>query len=103
MEQLCSALAEEGILFIYGGLSEQPTPYPHWTVAIKGLSIRGWVFSAITKNPQRFARVREVILAGLASGHLTPVIAKTFSLDQIADAHAYLESNQQVGKIVVSV
>ena len=31
------------------------------------------------------------------------VIAKTFTLDQIADAHAYLESNQQLGKIVVTV
>ncbi len=103
VEKLCAALAEEGILFIYGGLSGQPTPYPHWPVALKGLSIRGWVFSAIANKPERFTRVREVIIAGLASGHLTPVIAKTFTLDQIADAHAYMESNQQIGKVVVSV
>jgi NADPH:quinone reductase-like Zn-dependent oxidoreductase len=103
VEKLCAALAEEGILFIYGGLSEQPTPYPHWPVALKGLSIRGWVFSAIASKPERFNRVRQVILAGLASGHLKPVIARTFTLDQIAEAHAYLESNQQVGKIVVTV
>jgi NADPH:quinone reductase-like Zn-dependent oxidoreductase len=103
VEKLCGALAEEGILFIYGGLSEQPTPYPHWPVALKGLSIRGWVFSAIASKPERFNRVRQVILAGLASGHLKPVIARTFTLDQIADAHAYVESNQQIGKIVVTV
>jgi NADPH:quinone reductase-like Zn-dependent oxidoreductase len=103
IEKLCSALADEGILFIYGSLSGQPTPYPHWTVAMKGLSIRGWVFSAISNKPERYARVRETILAGLASGHLKPVIAKTFTLDQIADAHAYLESNQQIGKVVVTV
>jgi NADPH:quinone reductase-like Zn-dependent oxidoreductase len=103
VEKLCNALAEEGILFIYGGLSEQPTPYPHWPVALKGLSIRGWVFSAIASKPERFARVRETIQAGLASGHLKPVIAKTFTLDQIVQAHAYLESNQQVGKVVVTV
>src|ERR1700733_13469801 len=103
VEKLCNALAEEGILFIYGGLSEQATPYPHWPVALKGLSIRGWVFSSIANKPERFTRVRQVILAGLASGHLKPVIAKTFTLDQIVDAHAYMESNQQVGKVVVSV
>jgi NADPH:quinone reductase-like Zn-dependent oxidoreductase len=103
VEKLCNALAEEGILFIYGSLSGQPTPYPHWPVALKGLSIRGWVFSAISNKPERYARVREVILAGLASGHLKPVIAKTFTLDRIVDAHAYLESNQQVGKVVVTV
>lgn len=103
VEKLCNALAEEGILFIYGSLSGQPTPYPHWPVAMKGLSIRGWVFSAISNKPERYARVREVIQAGLSSGHLKPVIAKTFTLDQIADAHAYLESNQQIGKVVVTV
>jgi len=103
VEKLCSALAEEGILFIYGSLSGQPTPYPHWTVALRGLSIRGWVFSAISNRPERYTRVRETILAGLASGHLKPVIAKTFTLDQIADAHAYMESNQQIGKVVVTV
>jgi NADPH:quinone reductase-like Zn-dependent oxidoreductase len=103
VEKLCSALAEEGILFIYGSLSNQPTPYPHWTVALKGLSIRGWVFSAISNKPERYQRARDAIQAGLTSGHLKPVIAKTFTLDQIADAHAYLESNQQVGKIVVTV
>jgi NADPH:quinone reductase-like Zn-dependent oxidoreductase len=103
VETLANALAEEGILFIYGGLSEQPTPFPHWPAALKGLSIRGWVSSAIFNKPERFARVREVILAGLAAGHLKPVIAKTFPLDEIADAHAYLESNHQVGKVVISV
>ena len=103
VEQLCSALAEEGILFIYGSLSNQPTPYPHWTAALKGLSIRGWVCSSIYNKPERFTRIREVIEAGLASGHLKPVIARTFTLDQIADAHAYMESNQQIGKVVVTV
>ncbi len=92
-----------GILFIYGSLSNQPTPYPHWTVALKGLSIRGWVFSAISNKPERYQRRVTPSKPVLLRGILKPVIAKTFTLDQIADAHAYLESNQQVGKIVVTV
>jgi NADPH:quinone reductase-like Zn-dependent oxidoreductase len=31
------------------------------------------------------------------------VIAKTFPLEQIVAAHRYLESNQQIGKIVLTV
>jgi len=31
------------------------------------------------------------------------VVAKTFPLDQIVEAQRYLESSQQVGKIVVTV
>jgi NADPH:quinone reductase-like Zn-dependent oxidoreductase len=103
IEKLALAAAEEGIIFIYGGLSGQPTPYPHWPAALKGLSIRGWVASSIWSRPERFARNRELILQGLASGHLRPVIAKTFPLSQIVAAHRYLESNQQIGKIVVTV
>jgi len=103
IDKLALAAAEEGIIFIYGGLSGKPTPYPHWPAALKGLSIRGWVASSIWNRPERFARNRELILQGLASGHLRPVIAKTFPFSQIVAAHRYLESNQQVGKIVVTV
>jgi NADPH:quinone reductase-like Zn-dependent oxidoreductase len=103
VETLANSLAEEGILFIYGSLSGQPTPYPHWPAALKGLSVRGWVASSIWNKPERYGRVRDVILAGLAAGHLKPVISKTFPLTQIVDAHRYLESNQQIGKIVVTV
>ena len=102
VEQLAESMCERGILFIYGGLSEQPTPYPHWQSAFKGLSIRGWVASEIWSHPHRFERYREVILQGLARGKLNPVIARTFPLDRIAEANRYLESNQQVGKIVVT-
>lgn len=103
VETLAQAMAEEGVLLIYGSLSGQPTPHPHWTSALKGLSVRSWVASKIWGKPERFAAVREVILRGLAGGQLRPVIARTFPLEQIVEAHRFLESNQQVGKIVVTV
>jgi NADPH:quinone reductase-like Zn-dependent oxidoreductase len=77
--------------------------HPHWPAAFKNLSIRGWVASTIWNDPDRFARAQELILRGLADGHLRPVIAKTFPLEEIVEAHRYLESNQQLGKIVVTV
>jgi NADPH:quinone reductase-like Zn-dependent oxidoreductase len=103
IETLAKAASDEGIIFQYGGLSGQPTPYPHWSAAMKSLSIRGWIASFLWNHPERFNRTRERILLGLAGGHLKPVIAKVFTLDQIVEAHRYLESNQQVGKIVVKV
>jgi NADPH:quinone reductase-like Zn-dependent oxidoreductase len=103
VDMLARAMADEGTLFIYGGLSGKDTTFPHWPAALKGLSIRGWVASAIWNKPERYARAQNLVLRGLAEGHLKPVIAKTFALAQIADAHRYLESNQQLGKIVVTV
>lgn len=103
VDTLARALAERGLLIIYGGLSEQPTPYAHWPCAMKGLSMRGWVASEIWNNPERYKAARERILAGLESGHLKPVIAREFKgLAELAAANEYLESNQQIGKVVVT-
>jgi NADPH:quinone reductase-like Zn-dependent oxidoreductase len=103
VDKLAQAMAEEGILFIYGGLSGQPTVFPHWPAAFKSLSVRGWVASFIWGHPERYLRAQKLILQGLESGHLKPIIARTFPLAQIVDAHRYVESNQQLGKIVVTV
>lgn len=103
IERLAESMCERGILFQYGGLSEQPTPYPHWQAALKGLSVRGWIASEIWGHPQRFERYRQVIYEGLERGRLGPVIAATFPLDAIVEANRYLESNRQVGKVVVTV
>lgn len=103
VQTLAEAMAVDGTLFIYGGLSGQPTMHPHWPAAFKNLSIRGWVASTIWNHPERFARNKTLILKGLAEGQLKPIIAKIFELDDIVEAHRYLESNQQTGKIVVAV
>jgi NADPH:quinone reductase-like Zn-dependent oxidoreductase len=103
VETLAKALAPRGILFVYGGLSEQPTPYPHWQMAMKGCSMRGWVASEIWNHPHRFEAAKDTVLAGLSGGHLRPVIARTFEgLHAVPDANRYLESNEQVGKVVVT-
>ena len=104
VETLATALRPRGILFVYGGLSEQPTPYPHWQCAFKGLSMRGWVASEIWNHPHRFNRAKETILAGLAGGQLKPVIARQFAgLEALPEANEFLESNDQIGKVVVAL
>ncbi len=102
VDTLAQALAPRGILFIYGGLSGQPTPYPHWPMAFKGASMRGWVASEIWNHPERYENARKTILNGLEQGKLSPVIARTFEgLETLPEANAFLESNQQIGKVVV--
>ena len=66
----------------------------------KSLTVRGYVLFEITRDPKRLEMAKRFILDGLASGKLKPIIAKRFSgLDQIVEAHRYLESNQQVGRV----
>ena len=69
----------------------------------KSLTIRGYILFEITGDVAQLKRAEQFVVSGLSSGKLTPVIAKTFPLDQIVEAHRYLESNEQIGKIVVTV
>jgi NADPH:quinone reductase-like Zn-dependent oxidoreductase len=103
IEKLTKAMARFGILFIYGALSPEPTPLPLFSVLVNGLTIRGYSLFEVTTNPARLERGKRFITEGLADGTLKPIIAKTFPLEQIVEAHRYLESNQQFGKIVVTV
>jgi NADPH:quinone reductase len=43
------------------------------------------------------------VLPGFDAGELRPVIDRRFSLDGIADAHRAMESNENVGKILIDV
>jgi NADPH:quinone reductase-like Zn-dependent oxidoreductase len=101
--KLAAALAQFGILFQYGALSTEPTPLPLFDVLGKSLTIRGYVLFEIVADPARLKRGVDFVATGLASGQLKPVIAKTFTLDQIVEAHRYLESNEQIGKIVITI
>jgi NADPH:quinone reductase-like Zn-dependent oxidoreductase len=101
--KLAAAMAQRGILFQYGNLSYEPTPLPLLDLLGKWLTIRGYVLFEISGDPARLERAKEFVIAGLASGKLQPVIARTFPFSQIVEAHRYLESNQQIGKIVVTL
>jgi NADPH:quinone reductase-like Zn-dependent oxidoreductase len=101
--KLAQATARLGILFLYGALSPEPTPLPLFDVLGKWATIRGYVMLEITSDPARLERAKQFINSGLADGGLKPLIARTFPLDQIVEAHRYLESNQQIGKVVVTV
>ncbi len=103
LEQLAAVTAPGGIIFEYGALAPQPTPYPLFPVLAKGLTIRGYTLFEIVKNPEMLKRGKDYIYQGLEAGSLKPIIDRTFPLAEIAEAHRYMASNQQKGKIVVTV
>lgn len=103
INKLADATAQGGMIFQYGALSSEPTPLPLFTVIGKQLTIRGYTLFEFTGSPQRLESAKQFIVAALASGKLKPMVAKVFPFEQIVEAHRYMELNQQVGKIVVTV
>ena len=103
LQALADAAAAGATIVKYGALSPDPTPFPLFSALKKGLTVRGYTLFEIVKDAQRLARAKQYIYNGLESGALKPVIDSAFPLNAIVDAHRYMESNQQKGKIVVTV
>ena len=100
---LAEAAAPGATIFEYGALSPAPATFPLFPALSKGLTLRGYTLFEIVKDPERLARGKQFIYDGLASGVLKPIIDRTFPLESIVEAHRYMESNQQKGKIVITV
>jgi NADPH:quinone reductase-like Zn-dependent oxidoreductase len=103
LEKLVEAAGFHGIIFEYGWLSLQPTPFPLLGALTKGLSIRGYSLLEIRREPQLQKTAKQYVFDRLSDGRFHPKIAKTFPLVQSRQAYEYLESNQQVGKVVITV
>jgi NADPH:quinone reductase-like Zn-dependent oxidoreductase len=103
VEALAEAVGDGGTLFLYGALAGEPTPFPLFPALSKNLIIRGYTLFSVVVKPESLERGKRFILEGLAAGRLKPVIARSFPLQDIVAAHRYLESNEQIGKVVVTV
>lgn len=100
LESLAAATAHKGILFEYGVLAPEPTPYPLFTALAKSLTIRAYTLFELTTDPV-FPKAKQYVFDHLSSGVFKPLIDKTFRFAEIVEAHRYMESNAQIGKIVV--
>lgn len=74
---------------------------PYYAFAHKGATLR--FIQGLLLTPQARRAAIADIAAGLARGTLKATVAKSFPLTEIAKAHAYLESGQAMGKVLVTL
>jgi NADPH:quinone reductase-like Zn-dependent oxidoreductase len=102
VHDLARATAQDGTLFVHGTLSGEPTPLPGLD-RMRPVFTRPYTLFEITRDPDRLGRAKHFVTAGLRSGALQPTVDRTFDLEDIVEAHRYLEAGAQIGKIVVTV
>ena len=106
---IASLLAQEGASVEVNGRSQQRVEQAVRRIRTgerRGVSPpreHDYSLMEITTDPARLERGKQFVTKGLADGSLKPIIAKTFPLEQIVEAHRYLESNQQIGKNIVTL
>ena len=117
LQALAEVAAFGGQIIAYGIMAKDGltnTPYPALQAITKGLVIRGYTLFELTWSPKRFSKeqpfdpqtfsqAKQFVFDGLKSGKLKPIIDRVFPFEQIIEAHDYVESGQQAGKVVVKL
>jgi NADPH:quinone reductase-like Zn-dependent oxidoreductase len=103
LEQLAHAAAYHGTIFEYGALATEPTPFPLFAALDRGLTVRGYTLREVFADPKVSATAQKYVFDHLEKGDFKPKIDRVFPFAQIAEAHRYMESNEQIGKIVVKI
>jgi len=103
LSKLIKAMSFQGLLYLYGALSDQATTLPVLDLIGKIITIKGHNIWVTSGNPERQKAAVDFVMNGLEKGTLKPVIDRVFTFDKIVDAHRYLEASGQIGKIVVTI
>jgi NADPH:quinone reductase len=106
LSQLADIVAPEGLIVEYGWLDTSALPvFPVVPAIVKGFRVQGFHLSFhLVAHPERLAAGIEYVNRRVQSGAFRPLIAdRQFTLDRIVEAYQYMESNEQLGKIVVAV
>ena len=103
VEKLAAAAAHGGVLIEYGALAGAPTPFPLIAAMVGALSVHGYTLMQVTRDPATAATAKKYVFDRLADERFVPKIARTFPFAQTVAAYQFLESNQQVGKVVIRV
>ncbi|WP_433250666.1 zinc-dependent alcohol dehydrogenase family protein [Actinomadura nitritigenes] len=87
-----------GTLVTVGWLDPRPAPYPS-----NAITTHRYMSFEHTLDPAAVRRIAAFLFAGLRSGAVDPAVDRVFALEEIVEAHRYLESGRQApGKIIVT-
>ena len=100
-----AAAAPKGRIILIGTMGGRDTSLPLGVILGKRLTLRGTVLRARPLEEKIIATraFAAQVVPLLARGAVRPVVDRVFPLDQIGDAHRYLESNATFGKVVIEI
>lgn len=100
--QLVQGSAKGGKIIIQGMLDRRPMDIHAGVLMKRLLTIKGFTLDIILDAPTVLEEAVKHITDGINSQQLIPVISRTFTLSEFKDAFALLQSNQHIGKILIT-
>ena len=93
-------LAYRGRLVTVGNAGRDPQPFDLSLLSAGNQSITSVFLGAEILNPRTYAMIAGLV-DDVAAGRLEVIVDRLFPLSEAADAHAYIESRQAVGRVVL--
>lgn len=103
LTQVINSLKYGAELCVYGLLSGSTTELPIFPLMLSGVKVSCYTVLELFMDPERAKQAIDYFFPLFEQRKLLPIIdPQVFELSQVVDAFNYLESNQQIGKVVFS-
>lgn len=103
LDDLVIGTSNLGTIVQYGILASDSVAISLPQIISKEITFRGYTVGAMMSDKTRAEEAQNYILERLANGTFSPKVAKVFPLEELQEAYAYLDNNEEMGRIVVAM
>ena len=94
-------IKNNGVIASYGSVAEANPPVPFYDLMFKGVTLNTYLIYIVPESDR--TKINEGITAALNDNALNPIIAESFPLPSIIDAHKAVEAGSVIGNVIITI
>ena len=94
-------IKNNGVIASYGSVAEANPSVPFYDLMFKGVTLNTYLIYIVPDSDR--AKINEGITAALNDNALNPIIAESFPLPSIIDAHKTVEAGSVIGNVIITI
>ena len=94
-------IKNNGVIASYGSVAEANPSVPFYDLMFKGVTLNTYLIYIVPESDR--AKINEGITAALNDNALNPIIAESFPLPSITDAHKAVEAGSVIGNVIITI
>jgi NADPH:quinone reductase-like Zn-dependent oxidoreductase len=101
---MVDAVADNGTVCVYGGLSGADSQVPTLALVYRGIHVTGFMLGRFLakRSPEQIATIYDQLAQRIADGQIDVAVEQVYPIEQIAAALAHAERGGRDGKILVA-
>ena len=94
-------IKNNGIIASYGSVAEANPSVPFYDLMFKGVTLNTYLIYIVPDSDRD--KINKGITAALTDNALNPIIAESFALTDVIDAHKTVEAGSVIGNVIVTI